>query len=81
MENNNEKDINEKNNDGKIYYENLKRNNYAKEIRKKIQKIEENYKYSQFFTEEKKNYIKSLDITKKIEELDENIQKKFTLYL
>ena len=49
MENNNEK-----NNDEKIYYENLKRNNYAKEIRKKIQKIEGNYKYSQFFTEEKK---------------------------
>ena len=76
MENNNEKNNNEKNNNEIIYYENLKRNNYAKEIRKKIQKIEGNYKYSQFLTEEKKNYIKSLDITKKIEELDENIQKK-----
>lgn len=71
MENNNEKNNNEI-----IYYENLKRNNYAKEIRKKIQKIEENHKYSQFLTEEKKDFIKSLDITKKIEELDENIQKK-----
>ena len=58
------------------YYENLKRNNYAKEIRKKVQKIEGNYNYSQFLTEEKKIYIKSLEITKNIEGLDDNIQKK-----
>lgn len=68
--------IKEEFNEEEQYYENLQKNDYAKDFREKIQRIEKNKGNNTFLSDYEKNRIKNLSLTKKIELLDDSIQTK-----
>jgi hypothetical protein len=68
--------IKEEFNEEEQYYENLQKNDYAKDFREKIQRIEKNKGNNTFLSDYEKNNIKNLSLTKKIETLDDSIQTK-----
>jgi hypothetical protein len=68
--------IKEEFNEEEQYYENLQKNDYAKDFREKIQRIEKNKGNNTFLSDYEKNNIKNLRLTKKIETLDDSIQTK-----
>ena len=68
--------IKEEFNEEEQYYENLQKNDYAKDFREKIQRIEKNKGNNTFLSDYEKNKIKNLSLTKKIETLDDSIQTK-----
>lgn len=63
-------------NEEEKYYENLQKNDYAKDFREKIQRIEKNKGNNTFLSDYEKHRIKNLSLTKKIETLDDSIQTK-----